>query len=57
MYCKFAHNFRQMSENRQFQQIFEMTFKPNPQLDAQASTVDAESEGVGLCVLSLKENP
>ncbi|MEO0029867.1 MAG: hypothetical protein RJB45_1908 [Pseudomonadota bacterium] len=57
MYCKFAHNFRQMSENRQFQQVFEMTFKPNPQLDAQASTVDAESEGVGLCVLSLKENP
>lgn len=57
MYCKFAHNFRQMSENRQFQANFQMTFKPYPQLDAQASRVDAESEGVGLCVLSLKENP
>jgi hypothetical protein len=57
MYCKFAHNFRQMSENRQFQVNFQMTFKPSPQLDAQASRVDAESEGVGLCVLSLKENP
>ena len=57
MYCKFAHNFRQMSENRQLKAIFQISFKPSPQSDAQASTVDAESEGVGLCVLSLKENP